>query len=159
MTPPPHAVVVTVSDRSAAGTRPDLSGPTASAALQQAGFTVEIVVVPDGEASVRSCLISVLAHHPALVLTLGGTGIGPHDRTPEGTRPLLERELPGIAEVLRERGRRSIATAALGRGLAGVAGRSLVVNLPGSVGAVTESLEVLLPLLPHAFAQLVGGDH
>lgn len=101
------AVVITVSDRSAAGERPDASGPRAVELLTQAGFGVSSSVVPDGAASVTEALTLALGSGADLVLTLGGTGIGPRDRTPEGTAPVLDREVPGIAELLRERGRRA----------------------------------------------------
>lgn len=156
----PRAVVVTVSDRSAAGVRADLSGPAAVEVLVAAGWHVEAPrVVPDGEESVRSAVAAAVADGAGLVLTLGGTGVGPRDRTPEGTRAVLDRELPGVAEVIRARGLLSTPTAALSRAVAGVAGHSMVVNLPGSPAAVRESLEVLVPLVPHVLEQLRGGDH
>ncbi|PWD52538.1 molybdenum cofactor biosynthesis protein [Serinibacter arcticus] len=151
---------MTVSDRSASGERADASGPAAREALVAAGFAdVVVTVVPDGEAPVREALTAALADGARLVLTLGGTGVGPRDRTPEGTRGVIELELPGIAEVLRERGRAAVATAALTRGIAGTVGDALVVNLPGSPKAVLESFEVLLPLVGHVLDQLAGGDH
>jgi len=160
VTPGRSVVIITVSDRAAAGVRADASGPAAELAVRAAGYDdVAVVVVPDDVDAIRAELREAIAGAAALVLTLGGTGIGPRDRTPEATAAVLDLELPGVAEVLRERGRRATPTAALGRGRAGVAGGALVVNLPGSPRAAVESLEVLLPLVPHALDQLGGGDH
>ncbi|MEE6271821.1 MogA/MoaB family molybdenum cofactor biosynthesis protein [Georgenia wangjunii] len=157
------AVVITVSDRSAAGVRSDESGPRAVGRLRDAGFRVGAArVVPDGAESVRSALSAALADGARLVLTTGGTGVGPRDETPEGTRPHLTRELPGIAEALRADGARHTPAAALSRGVAGIAGAApgaLVVNLPGSVAAVEQGLDVLLPVVGHVLAQLDGADH
>jgi molybdenum cofactor synthesis domain-containing protein len=157
----PLAVVVTVSDRSAAGTRADASGPRAVERLRAAGYRVAApVVVPDGAAHVRRALTEAIDARARLVVTTGGTGVGLRDETPEGTRPLLTKELPGIAEALRTHGAQHLPTAVLSRGVAGIAGAStLVVNLPGSVRAVDEGLDVLLPLAGHVLDQLDGGDH
>jgi molybdenum cofactor synthesis domain-containing protein len=155
-----RVAVVTVSDRCAAGERVDESGPAAVEAVQAAGLDVRSwTVVPDGVDSVGDALRAAIADGADVVLTLGGTGVGPRDRTPEATRAVIDLELPGIAEVLRAEGRRSTPTAVLTRGLAGCSGRTLVVNLPGSPAAVRSSLEVLLPLVPHVVDQLRGGDH
>ena len=154
--------VVTVSDRSARGERVDASGPRAAEILRHAGYEVSAALVPDGEESVASAIRAAIAQGALVVLTSGGTGIGPRDLTPEGTRPLLTRELPGIAEELRRHGASNNRMAVLSRGLTGIAGDApgaLVVNLPGSVKAVEEGLEVLLPLIPHIVEQLRGGDH
>lgn len=154
-----RAHVVTVSDRSAAGLRPDASGPLAVSLLTEAGFETSASVVADGAEPVADALRAALAAGARLVVTSGGTGVGPRDRTPEGTRAVLDREVPGIAELLRLRGLESSPHAALSRGLAGIAGDALVVNLPGSPRAVTESLGVLLPLVSHVLEQVAGGDH
>lgn len=152
------AVVVTVSDRSAAGVRDDVSGPAASELLEAAGYAPRAVVVPDGAPSVEAALRAALASGARLVVTSGGTGVGPRDRTPEGTRPVLDRELPGVMELLRSASGKPHAY--LTRGLAGVTDAgALVVNLPGSPRAVREGLAVLLPLVPHVLDQLAGGDH
>jgi molybdenum cofactor synthesis domain-containing protein len=158
---PVRCVVVVVSDRCASGTAQDRSGPVARDLLRAAGHEVgEVVVVPDGESSVAAALTGALTAGADVVLTSGGTGVGPRDLTPEGTRPFLQRELPGVCEALRRRGATDVPTAVLSRGLAGVtADGVLVVNLPGSPGAVRSGLEVLLPLLPHVVHQVAGGDH
>ena len=154
-----RAVVVVVSDRSASGAREDRSGPVAVDLLRGAGLiAAEPVVVPDGVESVAEALRDAVADGVALVVTSGGTGVGPRDETPEGTRPILAKELPGIGELLRRSS--DVPTAALSRGLAGVTREgTVVVNLPGSPGGVREGLDVLLPLLPHLLSQVAGGDH
>lgn len=154
------AAVLTVSDRSAAGTRTDTAGPIAVAALRDAGFEcADAVIVPDGADSVEHALRALLSRGARLVVTTGGTGVAPRDATPEGTARVLNHELPGIAEELRRRGAATVPTALLGRGLAGVAGGALVVNLPGSVGAVEDGMPVILSVAQHVIAQLDGGDH
>ena len=130
------------------------------AGLRDLGCEVdpEPVVVPDGE-PVAEALRTALADGMAVVLTSGGTGVTPTDRTPEATRPLLDFEVPGIAEAIRAYSRDKVPTAALSRGLAGVAGRTLVVNLPGSTGGARDGLAVLGPILAHTVAQIGGSDH
>ena len=160
-----RAAVITVSDRSASGERADASGPAATTRLAEAGFeAVHVAVVPDGAASVEAAIAAALTGRFRLVVTTGGTGVGPRDLTPEGTRPLLDAELPGVAEEIRRRGASVVPTAVLSRGLAGIAGpagqpRAVVVNLPGSTGGVEDGLDVVIPLMPHLIAQLDGGDH
>ena len=155
-----RAVVVTCSTRAAAGVYPDRGGTLVVDTLRSWGCEVpDATVVPDGP-EVGEALAAALATRPDLVLTTGGTGLTPTDGTPEATRPLLDREVPGLAEALRARGvANGIPTAVLSRGLAGLAGRTLVVNLPGSTGGVKDALAVLADVLPHALSQVHGGDH
>lgn len=155
-----RAVVVIASNRAASGVYEDTTGPLIVAALQEWGFeTAPAVVVPDGD-PVGVAIGSAVAEGAAVVLTSGGTGINPTDRTPEATRPLLDRDLPGVAEALRARGvANGVPTATLSRGLVGVAGATFVANLPGSRGGVKDGLAVLAEILPHAVDQLRGGDH
>jgi molybdopterin adenylyltransferase len=156
----PRAVVITVSDRSAAGVRADASGPVAVEALREAGFSCdEAVVVRDGADVVESALRAAIAEGARLVVTTGGTGVGPRDRTPEGTTRVIERDVPGIAEELRRRGAAEKPAGMLSRGLAGVAEGALIVNLPGSPGAVASGMPVVLSVARHVIDQLGGGDH
>lgn len=154
------AAVLTVSDRSASGTRADEGGPLAVAALREAGFAcADATVVPDGERSVSDALLALLDGGARLIVTTGGTGVGPRDRTPEGTAVVLEREVPGIAEELRRRSAAEKPAGMLSRGLAGVAGGALIVNLPGSPKAVASGMPVVLSVASHVLDQLDGGGH
>lgn len=154
-----RAVVVVASNRAAAGVYADRTGPAIVDWLCERGYqTPDPVVVRDGS-PVRDAVAVAVADAVDVVLTTGGTGISPTDRTPEATEPLLDRRLPGLADAIRSAGLPRVPTAVLSRGVAGVAGRTLVVNLPGSTGGVRDGLAVLDGVLDHAIEQLHGADH
>jgi molybdenum cofactor synthesis domain-containing protein len=155
-----RAMVITISTRAAAGVYPDKSGPIIAAALGDLGFrVVGPVIVPDGEAVGAALRDAVAAGH-AVVITTGGTGLHPRDQTPEQTREVVEREIPQLAAAIARYGDdHDVPTAVLSRGVAGVSGRTLIVNLPGSSGGARDGMMVLGPVLRHAIDQLRGGDH
>ncbi|WP_298885877.1 MogA/MoaB family molybdenum cofactor biosynthesis protein [uncultured Serinicoccus sp.] len=162
------AAAITVSDRSSDGLRDDESGRRLVEALREIGYAVEApVVVPDGVESVAGAVRAAVADGARLVVTTGGTGMGPRDLTPEGTRQVITRENPGMAELMRREGSRQTPYAAVSRGVVGVVdwpaergvGGTLVINLPGRPAAVTQGMQVIGPLLAHLVDQVVGGDH
>lgn len=160
-----RALVLTASDRASAGVYEDRSGPAAVAAIEEflpgAGLPVEVgrVVVPDDRDELTRAMAAAVAEGCRLIVTTGGTGIGPRDVTPEATRAVIEREIPGLMEEVRRRSSAKAPGALLSRGVAGVRGGCLIVNLPGSVKAVRECLAVVLPLVPHALEMASGGGH
>ena len=155
-----RALAVTVSNRAAAGVYEDRSGPVLADLLRAAGCEVDgPVVVPDG-AAVEAALRDAIAARYDVVVTTGGTGLTPGDQTPEMTRLVLDREIPGIPEAIRAAGvAAGVPSAVLSRGAAGLASSTLIVNLPGSTGGVKDGMAVLAGLLPHAVDQVRGGDH
>jgi len=153
-----HAAILTSSDQGAAGTRADTSGDLLERLLAQAGATIVArALLPDDRAAIAAQLAAWADNGRVnLVVTTGGTGLGPRDVTPEATADIIERQAPGIAEALRAEGRRSTPLAALSRGIAGTRGRCLIVNLPGSPRAVEEGFAALQPLLSHAVETMLG---
>ncbi len=150
------AAVLTISDRSAAGERPDQSGPAVVAALEQAGFRIIAAdVLPDERSRIEASLIQ-LRETVNLIVTSGGTGIAPRDVTPEATRAVADKIVEGMAERMRAEGARKTPLAALSRGVCAIRGAALIVNLPGSPSAAVESLTAILPVLPHALELLAG---
>jgi molybdopterin adenylyltransferase len=157
-----RVAVITVSDRSARGERPDASGPALAEAVEAGGGeVVRRELVADDPDALTELLTAICTSPgaPDLVLTTGGTGIGPRDRTPEATVAACERLVPGIAETLRARSLTITPHAMLSRGVAGVRGATLIVNLPGSPGGARDGWEVVAPIAAHAASQLRGGDH
>ncbi len=155
---PIQAAVLTISDKGYAGERQDLSGPLLSELLQKIGAEIAYYsIVPDERDTIEQTLIRLADEvHVDLVITTGGTGPAPRDVTPEATRAVIEREMPGLAEVLRFEGYRRTPLAVLSRGIAGIRRQTLIINLPGSPRAVREGMETLSPLLPHAIQMLRG---
>lgn len=154
------AAVITCSNRSASGERADDSGALLAELLEADGHEIALRrIVPDEVDAIRGAVRDALAAGARVVLTTGGTGLTPTDVTPEAVHPMLEREIPGIAEALRMVSRDKIPTSVLSRGVAGTIAAALIATLPGSPGGVRDGMIVLSPLLEHAVAQMAGSDH
>ena len=153
-----EAAVLTISDSAHAGTRADLSGPAVRDRLEQMGWRVSVLeVLPDEAAAIGARLAALSdSARVAAIFTTGGTGVAPRDVTPEATRGIVEREIPGLGEVMRATGRRATPLAALSRGIAGTRGKVLIVNLPGSPKGAVESLDSIIELVPHVLDLLSG---
>lgn len=154
------AQVITASNRASKGLYADTSGAILAEGLRDLSYEVhDVVVVPDDIEKIQGAIKLALAESINLIVTTGGTGISPTDVTPEATRPLIEKLLPGIAEAMRAYSREKVPTADLSRGVAGVTGNSLIINLPGSPGGVRDGLEIIKRLAAHVHEQLAGQDH
>ena len=153
--------IVTISDSRSQGTRADTTTALIRRLVEEAGYTVgQAAVIPDDAQQIEATLIAIADRHVLpLVLTTGGTGLGPRDVTPESTRQVIQREVPGLPEAMRAVTAKQHPMAWLSRGVAGLRGRTLIVNLPGSPRAVEECLRVLIPLLPHALSMIAGDSH
>ncbi|MGE5647247.1 MAG: MogA/MoaB family molybdenum cofactor biosynthesis protein [Acidobacteriota bacterium] len=154
-----QAAVLTISDSVAAGTRADRSGPAVRERLEQLGWSVAVIEVVPDEFDRISARLATLADgkQVSAIFTTGGTGVAPRDVTPEATRAVIEREIPGIGELMRSTGRNSTPLAALSRGVAGIRGRILIVNLPGSPRGAVESLDAIADVVPHVI-ELLADD-
>ena len=156
---PRTALVITASDGAAAGVREDASGAQVAARLEALGYRVKREVIPDDRATIEAALVAGASRHP-LVVTTGGTGLTPRDVTPQATQAVIDYEVPGLAEAMRAIGRASTPFADLSRGVVGVRGRSLIVNLPGSPKGALESIDAIAGVLEHALDTLAGPyDH
>jgi molybdopterin adenylyltransferase len=154
-----RAFVLTVSDRSAGGLRPDTSGDRLADRLAELGFVADRGIVPDDRAAIASAVREAVVTHRVVAVT-GGTGLTPRDVTPQAVQPLLDYQVPGLGELMRAQGLRHTPFAALSRSFGGVIGSTLVLVLPGSPGGAVESLDAVAAILPHALASLAGeGDH
>lgn len=158
MSEKPSAAVLTLSDQGAAGHREDTSGPAIRERLAELGIAIgDQAIQSDDPDAIVARLREWVAQGLDLIVTTGGTGFGPRDNTPEATRRVIEREAPGLSELMRAEGLSKTPMAALSRGICGIAGGTLIINLPGSERAVRENLDALAPVLPHAL-QLIAGD-
>lgn len=154
---PYNATVITVSDRASRGAYIDQSGPTVAAMLRDAGYVVgQVIIIPDEKNTIIEALISECERGTALIVTTGGTGFAPRDVTPEATRAVIERECPGVAEYMRMQCAAVTPRAILSRGVAGIRGGSLILNLPGSPKGAAENLNAVLPTLEHGLEMLLG---